>query len=341
MEEKIESDNTIQFSCPHCGQSLEADQDMRGVQIECPTCKLAITVQSVSATGPASFGAATACPPSTPADQMGNQIRTEAPFDSGPRAAVATEGQRMNGRRNTWKILGVVFSAIARGIARGVCSLGWLIAVLLRKAIIRPILRARLARQYRKAGAFAYRNQIADSECYEIRQKIQLIKAEIDSSSLKRDELPGAGRLHVMASRLLIFLQNVLRRKQASRLHAVLGRELTERGIIDPALNIYTDRAIKTREYADRLKTMRPKLVSISNLSFGTVFVALLVLISWSKLSTTTSKDVLQSGDSLSPPIWYEAVKAQSEWNRAVERSSDPVQGMRRSIQQYNQFESR
>ena len=28
----------IKFNCPHCGQSLEAPEDMRGLSIECPSC---------------------------------------------------------------------------------------------------------------------------------------------------------------------------------------------------------------------------------------------------------------------------------------------------------------
>ena len=34
----------IVFNCPHCGLSLEVDQDAAGQQFDCPTCQKAVTV---------------------------------------------------------------------------------------------------------------------------------------------------------------------------------------------------------------------------------------------------------------------------------------------------------
>ena len=34
----------IKFTCPRCKQSLEGDDTMRGLVIECPSCKTPITV---------------------------------------------------------------------------------------------------------------------------------------------------------------------------------------------------------------------------------------------------------------------------------------------------------
>jgi len=39
----------ITFNCPHCGLSLEVDQDAAGQQFDCPTCQKPVTVPSVPA----------------------------------------------------------------------------------------------------------------------------------------------------------------------------------------------------------------------------------------------------------------------------------------------------
>jgi DNA-directed RNA polymerase subunit RPC12/RpoP len=36
--------NTIKFECQHCRQSLEADLDMAGDKVECPSCHKSVTV---------------------------------------------------------------------------------------------------------------------------------------------------------------------------------------------------------------------------------------------------------------------------------------------------------
>lgn len=41
------------FNCPHCGQSLEAPEDMQGQTTECPSCKKVITLLDPSPTPPA------------------------------------------------------------------------------------------------------------------------------------------------------------------------------------------------------------------------------------------------------------------------------------------------
>ena len=40
----MSEDTGMQFSCPHCSQSLEAESDMAGQIIECPTCQKKITI---------------------------------------------------------------------------------------------------------------------------------------------------------------------------------------------------------------------------------------------------------------------------------------------------------
>jgi endogenous inhibitor of DNA gyrase (YacG/DUF329 family) len=39
----------ITFNCPHCGLSLEVDQDAAGQQFDCPTCQKTVTVPSAPA----------------------------------------------------------------------------------------------------------------------------------------------------------------------------------------------------------------------------------------------------------------------------------------------------
>ncbi len=39
----------IVFNCPHCGLSLEVDQDAAGQQFDCPTCQKMVTVPAVAA----------------------------------------------------------------------------------------------------------------------------------------------------------------------------------------------------------------------------------------------------------------------------------------------------
>lgn len=54
----------ITFNCPHCGLSLEVDQDAAGQQFDCPTCQKTVTVPSAPAqpARPGSTVAATATP---------------------------------------------------------------------------------------------------------------------------------------------------------------------------------------------------------------------------------------------------------------------------------------
>lgn len=39
----------IVFNCPHCGLSLEVDQDAAGQQFDCPTCQKPVTVPAAAA----------------------------------------------------------------------------------------------------------------------------------------------------------------------------------------------------------------------------------------------------------------------------------------------------
>lgn len=39
----------IVFNCPHCGLSLEVDQDAAGQQFDCPTCQKMVTVPAAAA----------------------------------------------------------------------------------------------------------------------------------------------------------------------------------------------------------------------------------------------------------------------------------------------------
>jgi DNA-directed RNA polymerase subunit RPC12/RpoP len=41
--------NTLKFSCPPCGQHLEADEEQQGTQIQCPTCHATIAVPTLPA----------------------------------------------------------------------------------------------------------------------------------------------------------------------------------------------------------------------------------------------------------------------------------------------------
>src|SRR5438309_20491 len=36
--------NFIRFACPRCCQHIECDSEAKGMQVECPACKLAVTV---------------------------------------------------------------------------------------------------------------------------------------------------------------------------------------------------------------------------------------------------------------------------------------------------------
>jgi len=38
-------ETTIKFECCHCGQSIEAPQEMRGMETECPSCHKRVTVR--------------------------------------------------------------------------------------------------------------------------------------------------------------------------------------------------------------------------------------------------------------------------------------------------------
>ena len=49
----------ISFSCPHCGQSLEAPEELAGESIECPSCDGAI---AIAADGEDGGTDAAACP---------------------------------------------------------------------------------------------------------------------------------------------------------------------------------------------------------------------------------------------------------------------------------------
>ena len=51
----------ITFNCPHCGLSLEVDQDAAGQQFDCPTCSKPLTVPAAPVVAPRS-GASAATP---------------------------------------------------------------------------------------------------------------------------------------------------------------------------------------------------------------------------------------------------------------------------------------
>lgn len=50
----------ITFNCPHCGLSLEVDQDAAGQQFDCPTCHKPLTVPAAPVVAPRSGAPASA-----------------------------------------------------------------------------------------------------------------------------------------------------------------------------------------------------------------------------------------------------------------------------------------
>ena len=59
----------IVFNCPHCGLSLEVDQDAAGQQFDCPTCQKSVTVPTAAAVPNQTALTGTAGPTPSPRDE--------------------------------------------------------------------------------------------------------------------------------------------------------------------------------------------------------------------------------------------------------------------------------
>lgn len=59
----------IVFNCPHCGLSLEVDQDAAGQQFDCPTCQKPVTVPAAAAVPLKTALVGTAVLPASPRDE--------------------------------------------------------------------------------------------------------------------------------------------------------------------------------------------------------------------------------------------------------------------------------
>lgn len=59
----------IVFNCPHCGLSLEVDQDAAGQQFDCPTCQKSVTVPAAAAVPLKTAPVGTAASPALPRDE--------------------------------------------------------------------------------------------------------------------------------------------------------------------------------------------------------------------------------------------------------------------------------
>jgi len=59
----------IVFNCPHCGLSLEVDQDAAGQQFDCPTCQKPVTVPAAAAVPLKTAPVGTAVLPESPRDE--------------------------------------------------------------------------------------------------------------------------------------------------------------------------------------------------------------------------------------------------------------------------------
>ena len=59
----------IVFNCPHCGLSLEVDQDAAGQQFDCPTCQKPVTVPVAAAVPLKTAPVGTAVLPASPRDE--------------------------------------------------------------------------------------------------------------------------------------------------------------------------------------------------------------------------------------------------------------------------------
>lgn len=70
----------IVFNCPHCGLSLEVDQDAAGQHFDCPTCQKMVTVPAAAAVPIKTALAGTAGSTSSPRDEK----RMAAPVSQKP-----------------------------------------------------------------------------------------------------------------------------------------------------------------------------------------------------------------------------------------------------------------
>jgi len=59
----------IVFNCPHCGLSLEVDQDAAGQQFDCPTCQKSVIVPTAAAVPNQTALTGTAGPTPSPRDE--------------------------------------------------------------------------------------------------------------------------------------------------------------------------------------------------------------------------------------------------------------------------------
>lgn len=48
----MDVENTLKFTCPHCGQHLDAEHDMVGMEFDCPACGQPLTVPEVGNSSP-------------------------------------------------------------------------------------------------------------------------------------------------------------------------------------------------------------------------------------------------------------------------------------------------
>ena len=150
----------IQFNCPKCGNNLIVDAAGVGMSVPCPECNEPLVIP-----GPEEQAVVPADNATAGVDTVSavNTVTSEPPLDK-PMADGQTP-MRSSVVRRVARVFWIVF----KWLAMAACLIGWLVSFAARWIVVLPMLKARLVRQYRKAGAQAYQNKTDDEKGAEIR----------------------------------------------------------------------------------------------------------------------------------------------------------------------------
>ena len=254
----------IQFNCPKCSHNLVVDAAGAGMSVPCPECNEPLIIP-----GPDEQAVARA-------DNANAGVDTTSAVNANPGEPLLDKprvGKQAPQRKSAVQGAARVFWMLFKWLAMAACLIGWLVSFAARWIVVLPMLKARLVRQYRKAGAQAYQNKTDDEKGAEIREQIYILDHEA--------EVAGASSTgeHKSKSRLSLLMARVMRRRRMKRLFTSLGKELTEGKAVSDSLSHHIRRATRTKQGVERIRSARPKIVVTGNFALGMALIGVATLV--------------------------------------------------------------
>ena len=248
----------IQFNCPKCGHNLVVDAAGAGMSVPCPECSEPLIIP-----GPEEQTSAQVDNASAGVDTVSAvDTATSEPLLDRPMV-----GGQAPQRKSAVRRVARVFRVLFVWLAMAACLIGWLVSVAARWIVVLPMLKARLVRQYKKAGAQAYRNKIDEEKGAAFREQINVLDHEAEVAGAS----PTGG--DKSKSRLSLLLARVSRRRRMKLLLTTLGKELVEGEAVSDSLSRHIRRATKTKEIIERIRSTRLKIAAAKNFVIGIALV--------------------------------------------------------------------